>query len=111
MASDTTTLERDRISMRVSKDLRERLEEAANYSGATLNQFFVQAAIKEADQILERERVMRLSARDSKWLLDLLDQPPSPPNAKLREALAEYHEATNGDPSRPFDWPARPDEL
>ncbi len=111
MASDTTTVERDRISMRVSKELRERLEEAANYSGATLNQFFVQAVIKEADQILERERVMRLSARDSKWLLDLLDQPPSLPNTKLREALAEYHEATNGDPSRPFDWPARPDEV
>ncbi len=111
MASDTTALERDRISMRVSKELRERLEEAASYTGATLNQFFVQAALKEADQVLERERVLKLSARDAKWLLDLLDQPPQPPNSKLREALADYHEATRGDPSRPFDWPARPDEL
>lgn len=111
MASDTAALERERITARVPKDVRDRLEEAADLSGATLNQFLVQAAIEKADQLLERERVMRLSERDSKWLLDLLDRPPKPPNAKLREALAEYHEATNGDPSRPFDWAARPEEF
>ncbi|MGO9513714.1 MAG: DUF1778 domain-containing protein [Steroidobacteraceae bacterium] len=111
MASGTAALERERISARVPKGVRERLEEAADRSGATLSQFLVQAAIEKADQVLERERVMRLSARDSKRLLKLLDQPPKPPNAKLREALAEYHEATRGDPNRPFDWPARPDEF
>lgn len=111
MPSDTTALERDRISARVPKEVRERLEEAAELSGATLNQFLVQAAMKEADQILERERVIRLSACDSKWLLDLLDQPPKPPNAKLGKALADYYEATRGDTSRALDWPARQDEL
>jgi len=111
MASDTAALERERITARVPKDVRERLEEAAELSGATLNQFLVQAAIEKADQLLERERVMRLSERDSKWLLELLDHPPKPPNATLREALADYHEATNGDPNRAFDWPTRPDEL
>ena len=55
MVSGKATLERDRITARVSKDVRERLERAASTSGATLNQFVVQAAMEKADRILERE--------------------------------------------------------
>jgi uncharacterized protein (DUF1778 family) len=69
MVSDTEALERERISARVPKDVRERLEEAAGRTGATLNQFLVQAAVEKANQVLERERVTRLSARDAEWLL------------------------------------------
>jgi uncharacterized protein (DUF1778 family) len=111
MASDTTALERDRISARLPKEVRERIEEAAERSGATLNQFLVQAAIEKADQVLEREKVMKLSARDAEWLLSLLDQPPKAPNAKLQRALDDYQKATRGDPNRAFDWPAQPDDV
>jgi len=111
MASETTSLERERISARIPKDVRDRLEEAADRTGATLNQFLVQAAIEKADQILEREKVMKLSARDAEWLLSVLDQPPRPPNAKLQRALEDYQKATRGDPNRAFDWPARPDGV
>ena len=111
MASDTVALERDRISARLPKDVRERIEEAADRSGATLNQFLVQAAIEKADQILEREKVTKLSARDSEWLLNLLDQPPRAPNAKLQRALDDYQKATSGDSNRAFDWSARSDDV
>jgi uncharacterized protein (DUF1778 family) len=111
MASDTVALERDRISARLPKDVRERIEEAADRSGATLNQFLVQAAIEKADQILEREKVTKLSARDSEWLLNLLDQPPRAPNAKLQRALDDYQKATRGDSNRAFDWSARSDDV
>lgn len=111
MASDTAALERDRISARLPKDVRERIEEAADRSGATLNQFLVQAAIEKADQILEREKVTQLSARDAEWLLNLLDQPPRAPNAKLQRALNDYQKATRGDSNRAFDWPAQPDDV
>ena len=111
MASETEAPERERISARVPKDVRERLEEAADRSGATLNQFLVQAAIEKADQVLERERVMRLSARDAEWMLAVLDQPPRPPNAKLQSALEHYQKATRGDPNRAFDWPAQSDDI
>jgi uncharacterized protein (DUF1778 family) len=110
MASETA-LERDRISTRVPKDVRDRLEEAADRTGATINQFVVQAALEKADQILERDRVTRLSARDAEWLLDRLDQPPRPPNAKLQRALDDYQKATRGDPNRAFDWPAQSDDV
>jgi uncharacterized protein (DUF1778 family) len=111
MASDTAALDRDRISARLPKDVRERIEEAADRSGSTLNQFLVQAAIEKADQVLEREKVMKLSARDAEWLLNLLDQPPRPPNAKLQRALDDYQKAIRGDPNRAFDWPAQPDDV
>jgi len=111
MASDTAALERDRISARVPKEVRERIEEAADLCGATLNQFLVQAAIEKADRVLERERVTRLSARDAEWLLSVLDQPPRPPNVKLQRALENYDKATRGDPNRAFEWPAQPDDV
>ena len=111
MASEIAALERDRISTRVPKDVRDRLEEAADRTGATINQFVVQAALEKADQILERDRVTRLSARDAEWLLNMLDQPPRPPNAKLQRALDDYQKATRGDSNRAFDWPAQPDDV
>jgi uncharacterized protein (DUF1778 family) len=111
MASDTAALVKERITARVPKDVRERIEEAADRSGATLNQFLVQAAIEKADRVLEREKVMRLSARDAEWLLSVLDQPPRTPNAKLQRALDNYEKATRGDPNRAFDWPAQPDDV
>ena len=112
MASDDTgTLERERITARVPKEVRERLEEAADRSGATLNQFLVQAAIEKAELVLERERVTHLSVRDAEWLLNILDQQPRPPNAKLQRALDDYQKATRGDPNRAFDWPTRPGDV
>ena len=111
MASDTDNAERERITARVPREIRNRLEEAADRSGATLNQFVVQAAVEKADRILERERVTRLSARDAEWLLKALDRPPPSPNAKLKRALDHYQKATRGDPNRAFDWPARSDKV
>ena len=49
---------RSRISARVPTGVHERLEEAAELVGATVNQFVVQAALKEADRVIEHERVI-----------------------------------------------------
>ncbi|MGQ0593279.1 MAG: type II toxin-antitoxin system TacA family antitoxin [Gammaproteobacteria bacterium] len=53
------------MSARVPKPVRETLEEAAALSGATLNQFVVQAALKEAHAVLERELIIHLTRRDA----------------------------------------------
>lgn len=83
---DTT---KERISSRMPKPVRKTLEEAAALSGATLNQFVVQAALKEAHAVLERERVVRLSRRDADVFFKALENPPKP-NALLRKAVAAY---------------------
>jgi uncharacterized protein (DUF1778 family) len=79
----------NRITARISSAVRERLESAAALSGATLNQFVVQAALKEANKILEEERVIVLSERDADTVFGLLENPPIP-NARLQEAAIKH---------------------
>jgi len=92
----TTTALRNRIGARVSHEVYEMLCRAAELSGATVNQFLVQAALKEAQTVIEREDVIRLSPRDWNWLLELVENPKAP-NARLKAALARYHEIVQSD--------------
>ena len=48
----------ERIPARMPPEVYERIVAAAQAVGATLNQFFVQAALDKANDILERERVI-----------------------------------------------------
>lgn len=93
---------RARINTRVSKEVHERLEMASKLVGATVNQFVLQAALKEADRIIEHQRVIMPSARDARMILESLDH-SSPPNAKLRAALKRYKEAFSGVSNRTAD--------
>jgi uncharacterized protein (DUF1778 family) len=79
----------DRITARIPHANRLIIERAAAVYGATLNQFIVQTALDRAGEILEREEVLRLSARDSQTFLAALENPPEP-SAKLIEALKTH---------------------
>jgi uncharacterized protein (DUF1778 family) len=65
------------------------LEEAAELLGATVNQFVVQTAYQEAQRILERESVIRLSQKDARKIFALLDSPPKA-NKPLKEAVKAF---------------------
>ena len=82
----TMTSERIRLTARIPERLRDTLEQAAGLQGATLNQFVVQSAFAEAQRVLERETVIRLSQRDAQQVLRLLTQPPKP-NRELKAAV------------------------
>ncbi len=87
--------DKERISCRVAKPVRKTLEEAAALSGTTLNEFAVQAALKETHAVLEREQFIRLSRRDAQAFFRALKNPPAP-NARLKKAVAAYkHSALN----------------
>ena len=92
----TLTATQDRIAARVPREVYQTLRRAAELSGATVNQFLVQAALKEAQAVIEREDVIRLSPRDWDWLLPLLDEPPAP-NARLRAAQARHRQLLSSD--------------
>jgi len=83
--------EKVRITARVPSEMREALEQAARLQGATLNQFVVQCAYQEAQRILERETVLRLSQRDAKKVFSMLEHPPKA-NKRLKEAVKAYHD-------------------
>lgn len=99
----TATAKQARIGARVPAEIYETLCRAAELSGATVNQFLVQSALKEAQAVIEREERIRLSARDWDWLLDLLDAPPRP-NARLKAAIERYRNAQNDDAGTSFSW-------
>lgn len=80
---------RKRITARVSENVRATLEQAAELLGSTVNQFVVQTAYQEAQRILERESVIRLSQQDARKILALLDSPPKPGKA-LKSAVREF---------------------
>lgn len=102
-----TAIERGRVSARVPAKVQETLELAAAMVGATVNQFMVQAALREAERIIEQERVIRLSARDAEIFIQALENPP-PPNAKLKAALQHYQDAKRDDEGTSFSWQPRP---
>ncbi len=100
---ETFVAKQDRIGARVPHDVYETLCRAAELTGATVNQFLVQAALKEAQSVIEREEVIRLSSRDWNWLLALTEAPPKP-NKQLQTALNRYKQARQDDAGSSFNW-------
>ncbi|MEN9866307.1 MAG: hypothetical protein RL748_1897 [Pseudomonadota bacterium] len=82
--------ERGRITARVSQPIVDKLQQAADLTGATMNQFLVQAALEKAESILERERSIQLSQQDALMLIKLLENPV--PNPALSSAMQRYQE-------------------
>ena len=99
----TVIAKQDRIGARVPHEVYETLCRAAELTGATVNQFLVQSALKEAQAVIEREQLIRLSSRDWNWLLDLMENPPKP-NTKLKTALKRYQKAKQDDAGTTFSW-------
>ena len=99
----TVIAKQDRIGARVSHDVYITLRRAAELSGATVNQFLIQSALKEAQAVVEREQVIRMSARDWSWILGLLENPPKP-NAKLKAAIKRYQKTKRSDADSSFNW-------
>ena len=81
--------ERGRITARVPQSVAEKLQEAADLSGATLNQFLIQAAVKEADRIIDRELTVQITAEDAALFIRMLDN-PRPPNEAMKRAYERY---------------------
>jgi uncharacterized protein (DUF1778 family) len=102
-----TTIERGRVTARVPAQVQETLELAAAMVGATVNQFMVQAALREAERIIDQERVIRLSAHDAEVFFRALDNPP-PPNARLKSSLRDHQDSKRDDEDSVFNWQPRP---
>jgi len=100
---EASVAKQERIGARVPREVYQTLCRAAELSGATVNQFLVQSALKEAQLVIEREEVIRLSARDWNWLLALTEAPPQP-NLQLQAALSRYRQARQDDAGHSFNW-------
>lgn len=101
----TSTLDRGRITARVPLHVQETLEKAAEIVGASVNQFIVQTALREAERIIEQERVIRLSTRDLEVFLKALDR-PAEPSSTLQTALLDYASRSD-DQTGSLSWTPR----
>ena len=84
---ETQTEDRARITTRLPITARDRLNEAAALRGTTVNAFVIQAALKEAEEVIEKDRVIKLTEQSARRLIDLMENPPEP-NARLLAAVA-----------------------
>jgi uncharacterized protein (DUF1778 family) len=105
----TASLDRGRITTRVSVAVQETLETAAGMVGATVNQFIVQTALREAELIIERERLIHLGAQDAMVFFKALEN-PLPPNEHLKAALQDYTKRRN-DQTGTIGWQPRPSRV
>ena len=81
---------RPRITARVDKNTQSLLAQAAALAGiSSINSFVLSAAIETANEIIERERSLKLSRRDALMLIDALEAAPDP-NAHLQQASQHY---------------------
>lgn len=80
------TIAEERIPARMPTAVYEKIAEAAQAVGATLNQFLVQSAVEKATAILEQERAITLSATAATTVFDLMENPPEP-NERLKKAM------------------------
>ncbi len=78
-----------RVTARIPASIKERLQKAADLTGATLNQFLIRAALKEAEEVISKEQVIHLSEEDADRIFTLIDNPP-PPNAHLKKAISKH---------------------
>jgi uncharacterized protein (DUF1778 family) len=105
----TASVDRGRITARVPVEVQKMLEIAAGMVRATLDQFIVQTALREAERVIERERVIRLSERGADAFLSALDNPP-PPKEDLMAALQDS-EGRRDHQTGALDWTPRPKRV
>jgi uncharacterized protein (DUF1778 family) len=94
-----------RVTARVPKQVQDRLQYAADLTGATLNQFMVQSALKEAEAIIEKENLITLSKRDAKVFFRALANPPAS-TAAFKKAAARFAEKFDAASQR-IEWSPR----
>jgi uncharacterized protein (DUF1778 family) len=83
--NDGTTTRSDRIELRATTEEKSLLARAAAYERLDLTSFVMRAALPAAEKIVQEAERISLSERDTKRVLDLLENPPKP-TARLTRA-------------------------
>ncbi len=78
-----------RVSARISPSVYDTLTEASEITGATLNQFLVQAALEKALAIIENENKIKLNRQSTEHLFELIENSPKV-NSKMAQAVKQY---------------------
>lgn len=81
----------ERVDFRITPELKHLISQAARLKNLSLSAFFIEAATSRARELMATEEVLMLSAAERERFLDLLENPPEPPEA-LRKAMQRHQE-------------------
>ena len=85
MATNTATRD-DRIELRATKEEKRLLAAAAAHERLDVTSFIMRSVLPVARDVVDRAERIVLSERDTKRVLDLLENPPKPTRALLAAA-------------------------
>jgi len=92
----SSTVKNDaRINVRIQRELKETIEEAAGVLGQSITEFTISTAIREARQVLKDAQTTRLSNRDRDAFLAALNSKQAKPNDALKAASRRYKKRTS----------------
>lgn len=91
----STSEQNQRVSARVPARVYEIVAQAAELTGATLNQFLVQSALEKAQEVIEHERFIKMTTRSASAFFDALENPPEP-SERLSSAMGAYKGSLDG---------------
>jgi uncharacterized protein (DUF1778 family) len=75
----------NRVALRVRADDKAVIMRAVALSQTDMTTFILRTALREAQAVIEEHERLKLTRRDSRLVMELLENPPAP-NAKLRKA-------------------------
>jgi len=74
-----------RVAFRIRACDKATIMRAVALKQTDLTEFFLRTALREAEAVIQEYETVKLTQRDSRRVLELLENPPAP-NAKLRKA-------------------------
>jgi uncharacterized protein (DUF1778 family) len=74
-----------RVALRIRPDDKAVLMRAVTLAQTDLTEFILRTALREARSVIDEHERVKLSRRDSRLVMEVLESPPAP-NAKLRRA-------------------------
>ncbi len=86
----TITRNDARINVRLPRELKQIIEDAATVLGQTVTEFAIATVIREARRILKDVQITRLSNRDRNRFVKALDDADAKPNPALKAAARRY---------------------
>lgn len=87
----------DRLVARISHTDKELIERGAMVAGISVANFVITHARAAAEVLIREDGVIRLSAEESRKLMDVLLAPPSPPTAAAKKTLLRYQQSVMSD--------------
>jgi uncharacterized protein (DUF1778 family) len=81
----TAAKDNQRLALRIRPADKAVIMRAVALVQTDMTEFILRTALREAQLVIEEHERVKLSRRDSRLVLDLLENPPAP-NAKLRKA-------------------------